>query len=106
MSLPVILRPEARKEYDSAFDYYESQRAGLGPAFAARVQAVISRIGRNPKMHGIARGEVRKAVVKKFPYCIYYRELADRVEVIAVFHTSRDPSVWQERADEADEESS
>lgn len=96
MSLPVILRPEAREEYDNAFDYYEAQRAGLGPAFASRVQAVLSRIGKNPKMHGTVCGAIRKAVVKKFPYCIYYRELADRVEVIAVFHTSRDPAVATE----------
>jgi toxin ParE1/3/4 len=102
MSLPVVLRPEARQEYDDAFDYYEAQRAGLGPAFAARVNEVLTRIGKAPKMHRIVRGDIRKAVVIKFPYCLFYRELADRVEVIAVFHTSRDPSVWQQRADEED----
>jgi plasmid stabilization system protein ParE len=51
-------------------------------------------------MHGVVTGDIRKAVVTKFPYCVFYRELSDRVEVIAVFHTSRDPSVWQQRAEE------
>jgi hypothetical protein len=45
MSLPVVLRPEARQEYDDAFDYYESRRAGLGTTFAARVNEVLTRIG-------------------------------------------------------------
>jgi len=102
MSLPVVLRPEARQEYDDAFDYYESRQAGLGAAFAARVQNVLTRIGNNPKMHAIVSGDIRKAVVTKFPYCIFYRELTDRVEVIAVFHTSRDPSVWHQRAADSD----
>jgi toxin ParE1/3/4 len=102
MSLPVILRPEARQEYDDALDYYESQRAGLGATFAHRVNDVLTRIGNAPRMHGIVRGNIRKAVVTKFPYYVYYRELTDRVEVIAVFHTSRDPGVWQQRADEDD----
>ena len=100
MSLPVVLTPEARQEYDSAFDYYESRRAGLGTAFAGRVRDVLTRIGNSPKMHGIVSGDIRKAVVSKFPYCVYYRERADRVEVIAVFHTRRDPADWQGRVED------
>jgi plasmid stabilization system protein ParE len=43
-------------------------------------------------------GDVRKAVVNGFPYCLYYREEPSQVRVLAVFHTSRDPSIWQSRA--------
>lgn len=100
MSLPVVLRPAARQEYDDAVDYYEAQRVGLGTRYANRVRDVLTRIGNNPKMHGIVFSDIRKAVVTKFPYCIFYRELTDRVEVIAVFHTRRDPAVWQQRAEE------
>jgi plasmid stabilization system protein ParE len=52
----------------------------------------------NPLIHQVVFADIRKAVVKRFPYCIYYRAHTDRVEVIAVFHTSRDPSIWQGRA--------
>ena len=51
MSLPVVLRPEARQEYDAAADFYEAQRAGRGGRFAARVNEVLARIGRAPRMH-------------------------------------------------------
>ena len=100
MSLPVVLRPAARQEYDDAVDYYEAQRAGLGRRFVARVNEVLTRIGTSPRTHAAVRGDVRKAVVTKFPYCVYYRELTDRVEVISIFHTSRDPSDWQRRAED------
>jgi toxin ParE1/3/4 len=98
VSLPVILRPEAQQEYDEAFDWFEARRPGDGPAFAAALQDVFDYIAANPRLHGVVLRDVRKAVVSKYRYyCIYYRELSDRVEVLAVFHTSRDPSIWQGR---------
>jgi plasmid stabilization system protein ParE len=61
------------------------------------VQRAFDRLSANPHIHQIVFADVRKAVVRRFPYCVYYRPHADRVEVIAVFHTSRDPSIWQGR---------
>jgi plasmid stabilization system protein ParE len=97
MSLPVVLRDEAQAEFDEAFDYYEGKQAGLGVAFVGRVQDVFDRISANPLMHAVVLADIRKAVVARFPYCIFYRAEQSRVEVIAVFHTRRDPSIWQGR---------
>jgi plasmid stabilization system protein ParE len=98
VSLPVVLRDEAQAEFDEAFDYYEAQQAGLGVDFLTRVQRVFDRIAANPLMHGVVLSDIRKAVVSRFPYCVFYRPHADRIEVIAVFHSRRDPSIWQGRA--------
>jgi toxin ParE1/3/4 len=98
MTLPVVLRDEATAEFDEAFDKYEARRAGLGVDFVKRVQQVFDRIASNPKTHAVVFADVRKAVVSRFPYCVFYRADAARVEVIAVFHSSRDPSIWQGRA--------
>jgi toxin ParE1/3/4 len=97
MRLPIVLRDEAQSEFDEAFDFYEARQAGLGVDFVARVQRVIDRIAANPLLHRVVHGDIRKAVVNRFPYCVFYRPHTDRVEIIAVFHTSRDPSVWQGR---------
>ncbi len=98
MSLPIVLRDEAQAEFDEAFDWYDAQRIGLGPEFVAEVQKVFDRIAANPLIHQTAFADIRKGVVRRFPYCVFYRAHPDRVEVIAVFHTSRDPSIWQGRA--------
>src|SRR5438445_9294954 len=98
MSLPVVLRDEAQAEFDEAFDYYEQRRAGLGVALVTRVQEVFDRIAVNPLMHAVVFADIRKAVVAKFPYGVYYRAEQARVEVIAVFHSSRNPTIWQGRA--------
>ena len=97
MSLPIVMRDEAQAEFDDAFDYYDQRRAGLGVAFVAKVQEVFDRIAANPRIHAVVFADIRKAVVSKFPYCVYYREEQDVVRVLSVFHTSRDPSVWQSR---------
>lgn len=70
MSLPVFLDPEARTEFDERYDFYEGMQAGLGEAFADAVQAVLDRIAINPRMHQAVFGTVRRAVVKRFPYCV------------------------------------
>lgn len=98
MSLPVVLREEAEAEFDEAFDYYQARGAGLGADFLARVQQVFDRISINPRMHGIVFADIRKAVVTRFPYCVFYRAHDTRVEVIAVFHDKRDPTIWKGRA--------
>ena len=97
MSLPLRLLPEAKDEFDAATDWYEQQRSGLGTIFVDQVRDVFTSIAANPKLHAIVYQNVRKAVVQKFPYVVLYMEEAGEVVVIAVFHTARDPSIWQGR---------
>ena len=97
MTRPVVLRAEARAEFDEAFDYDEGRRAGSGVKFVGRIQEVFDRIGMNPDMHPTVFADVRRAVVRRFPYSVDYRSDDARIEVIAVFHASRDPSVWKGR---------
>ncbi len=98
MSLPIILDPEARAEFDVGYDYYELQRAGLGEAFADAVEKVLDRIRVMPQLHQTVFGNIRRAVVRRYPYCVYYREESTLVRVLSIFHTSRDPAIWQSRA--------
>lgn len=97
MSLPVVLDPEAQAEFDDGFDVYESRQPMLGDDFDAAVNAVLHGIGLMPKMHAVIYRGVRRAVVSGFPYCVYYVEEPTEVRVISVFHTSRDPKIWQSR---------
>lgn len=97
MSLPVVLTPEAQAEFDEAADWYE-QQAGLGSAFTASVREVLHRIAGTPLMHQLVYQNIRRGVVRRYPYSIFYRVEPDRVTVIAVFDNRRDPSIWQSRA--------
>jgi plasmid stabilization system protein ParE len=98
MSLPLVFRRTAQLEFDEAALWYEARRIGLGAEFAAEIQKVLDTIAEYPDRYPIVFGDVREARARRFPYCVYYRRKLDRVVVIAVFHTSREPSIWQARA--------
>lgn len=98
MSLPIVFRRAARAEYDDAANWYEQLRRGLGVTFTTVVDKVLARIAIQPEYYPAVWDEVREALVPGFPYCVYYRNEPGRVLVLSVFHTSRDPSIWQGRA--------
>jgi plasmid stabilization system protein ParE len=97
MSLPLAFRASARNEFDAAADWYELQRPGIGAKFTAAVEIVLDRIVEQPEYYAIVFEDVREGLVKGYPFCVYYRVRPSYINVIAVFHTSRDPAIWQER---------
>lgn len=97
MSLPLDFHPAVRDEIDDAHDWYEQRRSGLGRDFLDEVERVLAEITANPSRYGFADADVREGQLNRFPSAIYYRVLADRIRVLAVYHTSRDPSRWQSR---------
>ena len=97
MSLVVVLDPEAEAEYEEGYNFYESRRLDLGEEFADAVELVLDRIGASPKFYPKAYFETRRGVVVGFPYCVYYQIESHRIRVVSVFHTSRNPKIWQSR---------
>jgi len=87
-----------RDEIDDAHDWYEQRRAGLGSDFLDNVQDTLAQIVANPARFGFAEADIREAPLTRFPYAVYYRVLPDRIRVLAVYHTSRNPSGWRSRA--------
>jgi toxin ParE1/3/4 len=88
-----IIVPAAKADIKSSSTWYEAQQQGLGRKFLLLIRETIHFITNNPYAFQVRFDEVRTAVVKKFPFLIYY--LIDNnyqtVIIIAIFHTSRDP---------------
>jgi plasmid stabilization system protein ParE len=97
MSEPVVLTAEAEADLDEAVQWYEQRSTRLGAQLVARVRDTLSRIGFNPDLYPEVYNGIRWAPVRRFPYGVFYRRHRGRVEVIAVFHDRRNPSVWQSR---------
>jgi toxin ParE1/3/4 len=98
MSLRMDFHPAVREDIDNAHDWYELRRPGLGSDFLDALERELAEITTNPARYGFADGNIREGLLTRFPYAIYYRALADRIRVLAVYHTSRNPSGWQSRA--------
>lgn len=97
---PYRLTPLAEIEYLEAYLWYESQRVGLGDEFEVAVEALLQQISLRPWM-GSPYFDVpgtRKSMLKRFDkYFIIHRELPELIEVLAVFHGSRDPRHLRKR---------
>lgn len=91
MTLPVLLRRAAELDLGAIEDWYESQRQGLGGEFRAAVDDVIARIADNPLAYPERYGGARRAVLRRFPYVLWYRPLETFVVVLACAHGRRDP---------------
>lgn len=94
MSLSVVLRPMTNTDIQQIHAELESQVSGLGDKFLDRLQETLDRIEALPEMYAEAWMTVRAARLRRFRHIVYYVILADRVEVIAVMHGSRDFSTW------------
>lgn len=93
----IALRREAQQEFDEAFDWYEGRRPGLGRQFAERIQEVLDRIAANPEMHAVVYKNARNAIVRRFPYSVFYQIEPKEIIVLAIFHGKRNPRIWQDR---------
>ncbi len=97
MNYVLAFRPEVRDELNKAYGWYESQKPGLGDEFLDCVDEMLNRICLMPESYAIVYRDVRRAVVKRFPYVAYYRIVSSRVIVTAIFHSRRDPQSLQAR---------
>lgn len=95
--LPVIFRPEAAVDVVEVRQWYDSQKPGLGDIFRNALADVVERVQSMPRIYVIVVKNVHRAKLRRFPYLLYYRVLEDRIEVLAVLHSSRDPKLWRQR---------
>jgi toxin ParE1/3/4 len=91
----------ARRELNEAVLWYEDQKPGLGVRFFTAVQETIAHIVENPRRFPVVYRDLRQAPVSRFPYLIFFVAQPNRLEIFAVFHTSRAPEIWKERRDRA-----
>jgi len=89
--------PDAEAELFEAIQYYEDVRPGLGQEFAVEVYSAVQRALAYPCAWMVLEGEVRRALVRRFPYGVLYSEESDEILVVAVMHLHRAPGYWKER---------
>jgi plasmid stabilization system protein ParE len=97
MAVELILAPEVQQDVEGAYGWYEDRRLGLGEEFLSCVDACIQTICRRPELHAKVYEEYRRALVRRFPYAIFYEYAGEQVVIYAVFHASRDPQKWRSR---------
>ena len=93
----LIINPFAQLEIREAKNWYNLQKENLGDEFLYEIKNTIQRIQTKPFQFPLERREIRKAVLNKFPYSIFFFISESIINVFAVFHASRNPMLWKSR---------
>jgi plasmid stabilization system protein ParE len=95
----IIVRSAAEADISEAALWYEDRAVGLGAEFLRAADAAIVGLRRMPERFPRVYGDVRRVLVRRFPYAFYFVPSGDAVVVIACMHVRRDPRRWKQRAD-------
>ena len=93
MSYKVSIEAQAGRELEDAAIWYEERAKGLGNKFIDAFLAVVNNLETHPFAYAIFTGEYRQVLMKVFPFVVVYKVEGDKVRIIAVFHTSRNPQI-------------
>ncbi len=97
MVAELIIASEAYQDVGETYSWYENNRTGLGEEFLSCVDACMQIICRTPELYTKVHEEYRRALIRRFPYAIFYEYAGGKVFVYSVFHTSQDPEKWRSR---------
>ncbi|OGT34719.1 MAG: plasmid stabilization protein [Gammaproteobacteria bacterium RBG_16_51_14] len=97
MKRMVRLREEADQDLAVAATWYEQQCSGLGQEFLDKGLSTFQLIAEQPLMYPMVHRNIRRALMSRFPFGIYFRIERSYIVVLAVMHASRDPIHWQSR---------
>lgn len=97
MNYEVLIRPEAEADIGEAYHWYEEQNEGLGEEFLRAIDACLAAVQRVPMAYSPIHKHVRRALLRRFPYGLFYFIEADRIIILGCFHVRRNPKQWQER---------
>jgi len=93
----VNVQPGAEADADEAAAWYEAQQAGLGIEFVLELDAAIERAAETPLGYEPQFRNVRRVLLRRFPYAVYFVLERDLIDVFAVSHQQRAPVRWQSR---------
>lgn len=98
MTRRLIVRPEAQRDIEEAAFRYEIQRLGLGVRFTDQLDQLLRRITDHPFQFPEIDEGVRRGLLHRFPYAVYFATGERTIAVVAVLHQHRHPESWKRRA--------
>ena len=97
MNKRVSFHELAEFELNDAIIFFETERAGLGLRFLSAVEAAVANIRERPEASPVIIRDIRRKVLRRFPYSILYSIKSDRIRILAVANQRRRPFYWRGR---------
>jgi plasmid stabilization system protein ParE len=93
----IIILPFAELDIKQTVSYFEEISVDLKLDFIKIIDRSFKEITTNPDTYPIIKYDIRKFIIDRFPFCIYYIHSDEIIYVLAVFHDKRNPKIWQKR---------
>ena len=89
--MDLSLTPEAVADLRATRGYYEAVEVGLSRRFVASLDDLFARLQAFPRSAPPVAGyeDVRRAVIRGFPFVVFYRLGPDRIDVLRVLPAAR-----------------
>lgn len=100
MTRALAFTSRAAIDIEEAYSWYEGQRAGLGADFQSELARIIQLLEAMPETGPVVHRDLRRLLVRRFPFALYYRLTESTVEVRGCLHQRRDPKTWIRRIKE------
>ena len=99
MTRKLVLRRAASNDVRAASQWYDQQRASLGAEFVLALSSALGSVHEEPLVYQVVDGKraIRRCLVQRFPYVVYFVVEESRIVVLAVLHTARSPESWSTR---------
>ncbi|HXS00586.1 MAG TPA: hypothetical protein VN724_08450 [Pyrinomonadaceae bacterium] len=97
MSKRVSFHELAEIELNDAAIYFENEKEGLGFRFLAAMQTAVTHIQEHPQASPIIIEDIRRKVLRRFPYNLIYSIKPDRIRILAIASQKRRPFYWHGR---------
>jgi plasmid stabilization system protein ParE len=94
----VVLRLAAEQDVKEARLWYHGQQPKLGKEFVDELRRAMRRIGERPLQFPEIAARVRRTLLHRFPYAVYFVLRGGQAIVVAVLHQRRRPATWKRRA--------
>jgi len=95
MSRALVIEPEAEREITEATDWYDQRSRSARVGFSQALERALAAIQNNPNQYQVVHRHVRRALLGRYPYALFYVATESEVIVMACFHCRRDPRRWQ-----------
>jgi toxin ParE1/3/4 len=91
------VQPLARADAQEAAAWYEAERPGLGVEFVLELDRAVEKVAEAPLSYAPVSGSVRRVLMRRFPYAVYFVFDRDEIEIFAILHQARAAETWQMR---------
>ena len=92
--MTVRLTSATQADLAEALRWYRRHRAGLDTRFLDAFDSALHAISRHPEIGAIVEGDVRRHLLRGFPYAVFYLAQGGEIIVLGCMHGARDPESW------------